>query len=224
MLRAMRRWIAGLAVWASATVCRADEARPPWFPPTAAALLAEAERVRETNRRLDALAELLRHTDAPPVLAGLGLPAEDTQDAWGEPFGYEAGPEGVRLWSKRAGAERLVPRRAPRECSPLPDERILDAAEMQAALNDTSLLMRQCRVIPILEAGRFAGVKLAGIRRDSLAARAGLCNGDVLLAVDDREPATPDAALEILGQLRAARDVRLRLRRGGAEGTLTVRW
>jgi general secretion pathway protein C len=71
------------------------------------------------------------------------------------------------------------------------------------------------RVVPVERAGGPIGIRLAGVDRDGPLAAIGLLEGDVLLAVNGRSLATPDAALAAYTTLRAADHVRLAVDRGG---------
>jgi general secretion pathway protein C len=91
---------------------------------------------------------------------------------------------------------------------------------IESVLQDPANSLRSIRVVPHSEDDRMVGVKLYGIRQDSLLHTLGLQNGDVLLAVNGLEVATPDAALEAYGQLRSATNLSVSLERRGQPMTV----
>ena len=78
------------------------------------------------------------------------------------------------------------------------------------ALANQGSLMRAARVIPHEENGRVVGVKLYGIRRNSLLGRLGVRNGDMLRTINGFSMTSPDTALEAYSRLRTATSSRWR--------------
>jgi general secretion pathway protein C len=91
---------------------------------------------------------------------------------------------------------------------------------IESVLQDPANSLRSIRAVPHSEDDRTVGVKLYGIHQDSLLHTLGLQNGDVLLAVNGLEVATPDAALEAYGQLRSATTLSVSLERRGQPMTV----
>jgi general secretion pathway protein C len=81
-------------------------------------------------------------------------------------------------------------------------------------------LMRTARVIPHEENGRVVGVKLYGIRRDSLLGRLGIRNGDMLRTINGFDMTSPDSALEAYSRLRSADKLTLAVKRQNNEMTI----
>lgn len=73
-----------------------------------------------------------------------------------------------------------------------------------ALFEDPTALSRQARVVPRYENGRFDGFKLFAIRPDSLWAKAGLKNGDIVRAANGRPLDSPNAALEAYAQAKGS--------------------
>lgn len=82
-------------------------------------------------------------------------------------------------------------------------------------LTNQAELMRTARVIPHEENGRTVGVKLYGIRRNSLLGRLGLQNGDMLRTINGYDMSSPDSALEAYSRLRGASNLSINVVRRG---------
>jgi general secretion pathway protein C len=76
-------------------------------------------------------------------------------------------------------------------------------------------LAKQVNVMPVLENGRFAGVRLSVSRDSDLLARTGLRSTDVVVAVNGVPLDGPQRQLELLNSLRDARQVTVTVRRDG---------
>ena len=81
-------------------------------------------------------------------------------------------------------------------------------------------LMKSARVIPHEENGRVVGVKLYGIRRNSLLGRLGVRNGDMLRTINGFDMTSPDTALEAYSRLRSADKLTLAIKRQNKEITI----
>lgn len=82
-------------------------------------------------------------------------------------------------------------------------------------LENQAELMRTARIIPHQENGRTVGVKLYGIRRNSLLGRLGLQNGDMLRTINGYDMTSPDSALEAYSRLRGANHLTVSIVRRG---------
>lgn len=76
-------------------------------------------------------------------------------------------------------------------------------------------LMRAARVVPHEQGGRVVGVKLYGIRRNSLLGEIGMQNGDMMSTVNGFDMSSPDTALEAYAKLRSANDLTVAVQRRG---------
>lgn len=90
----------------------------------------------------------------------------------------------------------------------------IDRALVDRIIGDPSLLVGSARIVPSM-GGRTDGVKLYAIRPDSLAARIGLENGDILHAIDGREITSPDQAIEVYEKLTSASSLSVQVTRRG---------
>ena len=75
--------------------------------------------------------------------------------------------------------------------------------------------MRSARIVPHEENGQVVGVKLYGIRRNSLLGKLGLQNGDLLRTINGFEMSSPDTALEAYSRLRSASNLSVAVTRRG---------
>ncbi|MEM7448083.1 MAG: type II secretion system protein GspC [Myxococcota bacterium] len=82
-------------------------------------------------------------------------------------------------------------------------------------LENQADLIRTARIIPHEENGRVIGVKLYGIRRNSLLGRLGLQNGDMMRTINGFDMSQPDSALEAYSRLRNADNLSVALIRRG---------
>jgi general secretion pathway protein C len=82
-------------------------------------------------------------------------------------------------------------------------------------LDNQAELMRTARIIPHQEGGRTVGVKLYGIRRNSLLGRLGLQNGDMMRTINGYDMTSPDSALEAYSRLRGANNLTVAVVRRG---------
>ena len=87
-------------------------------------------------------------------------------------------------------------------------------------LGDQVELMRAARIVPHEENGQVVGVKLYGIRRNSLLGKLGVQNGDLLKTINDMNMGSPDSALEAYSKLRSANDLKVAITRRGQDMSL----
>jgi len=76
-------------------------------------------------------------------------------------------------------------------------------------------LLKQAQAIPYLEGGKTTGFKIETIQRGSLIDKLGLKRGDILRRINGQELNAPEKALQIFGQLRQAKQIRIDLERRG---------
>lgn len=82
-------------------------------------------------------------------------------------------------------------------------------------------LMTSARILPHQTDGQVDGLRLYGIRRQSVLAALGLQNGDTVTTINGREVSGPDTALAAYSELRAAERIEVVVQRRGAPITLT---
>jgi general secretion pathway protein C len=81
-------------------------------------------------------------------------------------------------------------------------------------------LMKAARVIPHEEDGRVVGMRLYGIRRNSLLGRLGVRNGDMLRTINGFDMTSPDSALEAYTRLRTSDSLTLAMKRQNKDLTI----
>lgn len=192
--------------------------------------------VEVTRGRMERLArkiEEYRATKGEPERLEQVASGADLRDDWGTPFDWD-GEQLVSLGADRTpggdgefadlvvsvSGQAPAPPAVTSDCAPLPARAKVLRGELDAFLE--SPRSATFRILPSFVDGKAQGFKLAAIREGTLPARAGLCNGDIVLSVDGMSLSSPDKALEIYSKLKGARQAVLRLRRNGAEGDLTV--
>lgn len=91
---------------------------------------------------------------------------------------------------------------------------------VDSLLENQAEMMRTARIIPHEENGQTVGVKLYGIRRNSLLGRLGLQNGDMLRTINGYDMTSPDSALEAYARLRSAERLSVSVVRRGQPSTI----
>ncbi|TYO97566.1 type II secretion system protein C (GspC) [Geothermobacter ehrlichii] len=100
---------------------------------------------------------------------------------------------------------------------------LIPRAEAELARSNIGQLIRQARVEPNLVEGRTEGFIIRMIRPGSLLSRLGLRVGDILHQVNGINLDSPEKALQIMQQLRQARQLDLALERNGKRLTYSYR-
>ncbi len=76
--------------------------------------------------------------------------------------------------------------------------------------------MRTARIFPEQENGKTVGIRMFGIRPDTLLGTLGMENGDRLQTINGFDMASPEKALEAYARLRTADKLTISLNRKGA--------
>lgn len=90
-------------------------------------------------------------------------------------------------------------------------------------LENQSSLMRSARIVPEQAGGKTVGIRMFGVRPDSVLGRLGFENGDRLERVMGKPMSTPEQALEVYAAMRSAKVIEIDLNRRGAPLKLIVR-
>ncbi len=167
-------------------------------------------------------------------LEGSGIELARTQE--GMVFRRVAGGELPRCVAPRPRATEVVEAPSPQP-QPPPDEdgvlaqvragldqgnRTLSRRALNHLLSNQAVLMRTARLIPHEENGRVVGIRVYGIRRDSLLGLLGFENGDLVTRVNGYAMTSPDTALEAYAALPDADSLVVELMRRGTP--VTLRW
>ncbi len=135
-------------------------------------------------------------------------------------------------------AQKLVAARSPpgRGAPKLPDdiknkikkisdtEFEVDRSVVDAVLSNQAQLMRSARIIPETKNGQVVGVRLFGIRPDTLLGTLGIQNGDRLETINGFSMSSPEKALEAYTRLRAAEGLTLQVDRRGQPTTIEIKF
>lgn len=92
----------------------------------------------------------------------------------------------------------------------------LSRSELDRALTRPDQLAEQVRIVPAYRDGQPEGFKVFAIRPDSVFARLGLLNGDVVRRINGFEMTSPANALEVYSRLRDASRIDVELERAGS--------
>ena len=92
---------------------------------------------------------------------------------------------------------------------------VVAKSEINNALTNLSDLATKARIVPSFKNGVANGFKLFSIVPDSLYAKIGVQNGDVIRRINGYEMNSPDKALEIYQKLRDANRIEIELERRG---------
>jgi hypothetical protein len=94
-------------------------------------------------------------------------------------------------------------------------EFIVDRRSIAVALQREADLMRMARIVPESENGRVVGIRLFGVRPDSLPGRFGFENGDRVESINGVSLVTPARALEAYALFRNSNEVSVVVTRRG---------
>jgi general secretion pathway protein C len=101
-----------------------------------------------------------------------------------------------------------------------PTEFDVDRQAVAEILANHARLMESVRILPERERGEVAGIRLLGVRPDSLLGALGLENGDRLDSINGIALTSPENGLEAMTRLRTADHLGVRVNRRGKEMTI----
>ena len=96
----------------------------------------------------------------------------------------------------------------------------VDRAVIDNVLENQAQLMRSARIVPEQKDGKTVGIRLFGIRQDTLLGTLGMQNGDRLEKINGYDMASPEKALEAYARLRTASSLTVQLTRRGKPLTI----
>jgi len=92
----------------------------------------------------------------------------------------------------------------------------IDRSVVDQILENQAELMKSARIVPEQKDGKVVGVRMFGIRPDTLLGSLGLQNGDRLETLNGFNMASPEKALEAYARLRTASSLNVKVNRRGA--------
>lgn len=99
----------------------------------------------------------------------------------------------------------------------------IDRGVVDKILENQSELMRSARIVPEQKDGKVVGVRLFGIRPDTLLGTLGLQNGDRLETINGFNMASPEKALEAYARLRTSPNLNVKVNRRGSPVSIDYR-
>lgn len=93
-------------------------------------------------------------------------------------------------------------------------------SQIDTALQDVNTLMKQVRIQPHFQNGKPDGLRLTGVRPNSIFYKMGLKSGDIIIGVDGKNIESVDDALKFYQSLQSASKVQLQLKRRGRPKTI----
>jgi general secretion pathway protein C len=96
----------------------------------------------------------------------------------------------------------------------------VDRSVIDNVLENQATLMRSARIVPEQKDGKTVGIRLFGIRQDTLLGTLGMQNGDRLEKINGFDMASPEKALEAYARLRTATSLTVQLTRRGKPLTI----
>jgi general secretion pathway protein C len=91
----------------------------------------------------------------------------------------------------------------------------VDRGVVDKILENQAELMRQARIVPEQENGKVVGIRLFGVRPDTLLGTLGMENGDRLEKINGFDMTSPEKALEAYARLRTADHLTVSVNRRG---------
>src|SRR5262249_2443047 len=113
------------------------------------------------------------------------------------------------------GASAVPPEIASKIQKVSANELNVDRQVVDKILENQAELMRSARIVPEQENGKVVGIRLFGIRSETLLGTLGLENGDRLQTINGFDMASPEKALEAYARLRAADHLTVQVNRRG---------
>lgn len=98
---------------------------------------------------------------------------------------------------------------------------VLDRRELDAALKNLPQLLTKARVIPSFKDGKPDGFRIFAIAKDSLYAKIGLQNGDILHRINSVDVKNPQNFMKVIGQLKDESSISVDLVRNNQKQTFS---
>jgi general secretion pathway protein C len=96
----------------------------------------------------------------------------------------------------------------------------IDRGVVDKILENQAELMKQARIVPEQENGKVVGIRLFGVRNDTLLGALGMENGDRLQSINGFDMTSPEKALEAYARLRTAEHMTVQINRKGSNMNL----
>ena len=94
------------------------------------------------------------------------------------------------------------------------DTRIMNKAAVSNKVPDINTALQQAIPIPHIQNGKVVGLKVTNIKNKSLAAQAGIKEGDIIVSINDQKINSMRVALDILHQIYNQEKINVMVKRG----------
>jgi general secretion pathway protein C len=150
---------------------------------------------------------LLFNTGPSPAPAPAAAPADDAQSPPPPSRGGTKVPDDIKDKIQRVSDNEFN----------------VDRSVVDKILENQAELMRSARIVPEQKDGKVVGIRLFGIRPDTLLGSLGLQNGDRLESINGFNMASPEKALEAYARLRTASNLNVKVSRRGQSMSIDYR-
>lgn len=99
----------------------------------------------------------------------------------------------------------------------------VDRSAVDKILENQADLMKSARIVPEQKDGKVVGIRLFGVRPETLLGQLGLANGDRLETINGFDMGSPEKALEAYARLRTAGSLTLKVNRRGKPTTINIK-
>ena len=103
------------------------------------------------------------------------------------------------------------------------EEEVIPIAQdvLQSSMNNLNELLTQVRVRPYFRQGKPEGLIVSQIQANSIFAKLGLMNGDIIASVNGKQMSTPEEAFQLYNSLNSGAQVSIEITRRGQKKMLT---
>jgi membrane-associated protease RseP (regulator of RpoE activity) len=97
-----------------------------------------------------------------------------------------------------------------------PNSYEIEAKDFDATMGNLAMIASQARIVPAFEDGKSIGFKLFNIAPNSIYAKMGMQDGDIITKINGYELNSPDKALELYQMRSTAKQLNIDYKRGGS--------
>ncbi len=103
------------------------------------------------------------------------------------------------------------------------EEQVIPIAQdvLQSSMNNLNELLTQVRIRPYFRQGKPEGLIVSQIMANSIFAKLGLMNGDIIASVNGKQMSTPEEAFQLYNSLNSGAQVSIEITRRGQKKMLT---
>jgi general secretion pathway protein C len=128
----------------------------------------------------------------------------------------DASPEAVEPMGRHRRGPSKVPEDIASKIQKVSDTEFnVDRGVVDKILENQAELMRSARIVPEQQDGKVVGIRMFGVRPDTLLGTLGFQNGDRLESINGFNMASPEKALEAYARLRTASALNVKISRRG---------